>query len=391
MAAMNLPKITSAFLNVTDDCNLRCRYCFVDKHKNYVNLKTAQDAVDFLAANAEETSTSPSLNFFGGEPMLMWDTIIVPLVLYAKERHPSFTFSITTNGTLLNKTRLRFMKEHNIGLLLSMDGSEMTQNEHRPFADDSGSFDVIAKNIPPILELFPDTMFRATITPGSCDRLYEDMMFAEKSGFRNIFVIPNSLENWSTDAIGTLREQMHLYADHYIHQMEEGVLPILFLAMERRFPMILKRNRAIKSDVMLRAKACEKCGLGSNKNAAIGYDGSIYACQEMCTNAGADSPFYIGSIYSGTDNSKREHLCSLFDSKLVQGDRCGTCPLDRICDGGCVTHNYFANGSIHCASNISCSWERILYDTAVYIMTKLGETGNPLFKDRWEVNLHDRR
>lgn len=388
---MELPKITSAFLNVTDDCNLRCKYCFVDKRKNYVNLKTAKDAVDFLAGNAKEAGTSPSLNFFGGEPMLIWDDIIVPLVLYTEKRYHPFTFSITTNGTLLSKSRLQFMKDHNIGLLLSMDGAEQTQNESRPFADGSGSFNAVAKNIPTILECFPDTMFRATITPESCCRLYEDMMFAEGCGFCNIFVIPNSLENWGADDTEMLRRQMRLYADHYIHQMESGVLPILFLAMERRFPMILKRNCAIKSGSMLRSKACEKCGLGSNKNAAIGYDGSLYACQEMCTNAGSDSPFYIGSIYSGVDDSKREHLCSRFDSAPVYGDWCESCPVNRICDGGCITHNYFANGSIHRSSNISCEWERILYENAVYVMTELGKNENPLFKERWEASLRDRR
>lgn len=40
---------------------------------------TALDAAKFLIANAEEVNQTPSINFFGGEPMLMWDSIIVPL------------------------------------------------------------------------------------------------------------------------------------------------------------------------------------------------------------------------------------------------------------------------------------------------------------------------
>ena len=79
---MELPKITSAFLNLTNSCNLTCRYCFVEQKPEFMTLQTAKDAADFLAGNGQA-----SINFFGGEPMLMWDEIIVPLTLYVHEKY----------------------------------------------------------------------------------------------------------------------------------------------------------------------------------------------------------------------------------------------------------------------------------------------------------------
>ena len=37
------------------------------------------DAADFLIRNAEGKQENPSINFFSGEPLLCWDSIIVPL------------------------------------------------------------------------------------------------------------------------------------------------------------------------------------------------------------------------------------------------------------------------------------------------------------------------
>jgi sulfatase maturation enzyme AslB (radical SAM superfamily) len=59
--------------------------------------------------------------------MLMYDSIIVPLIEYTKEKYKnSFQFGITTNVTLLNKERLEFFKNNNVFILLSIDGDKET-------------------------------------------------------------------------------------------------------------------------------------------------------------------------------------------------------------------------------------------------------------------------
>ena len=64
-----------------------------------------------------------SITFFGGEPTLLWDELIEPLVAYSKDKYPGrVKFGITTNGTLLNEKRIDFLKENNIPPLLSIDG-----------------------------------------------------------------------------------------------------------------------------------------------------------------------------------------------------------------------------------------------------------------------------
>ena len=67
----------------------------------------AKQTVDWLLK--ENTSDKPTtISFFGGEPMLCWDSIIKPLSLYIREelQKSDVQLSITTNGILLNEERL---------------------------------------------------------------------------------------------------------------------------------------------------------------------------------------------------------------------------------------------------------------------------------------------
>ena len=101
----NLP-ITDVCLNVTEECNLACKYCFTEHHPNYMTLDVAKDAAKWLYNNAIESSkiqekeVIPTIGFFGGEPTLMWDSIIVPLISWIEEQNWKFNFGITSNSVL---------------------------------------------------------------------------------------------------------------------------------------------------------------------------------------------------------------------------------------------------------------------------------------------------
>ena len=41
------PKVTSACFNLTDACNLQCRYCFVEQHPHFMTLDVAKKVQSF--------------------------------------------------------------------------------------------------------------------------------------------------------------------------------------------------------------------------------------------------------------------------------------------------------------------------------------------------------
>ena len=387
-----MPLISSAFLNVTNACNLACRYCFVRQSPDTMTFQTAKDAADFLIRNGEAAGRKPEITFFGGEPLLGWETVIKPLTAYIREEYGKpFGLSITTNGTLLDREKLRYMRQNDIGLLLSIDGGKRTQDHNRPARNGESSFDLCARNFPEILACFPHVTFRSTVTPDTASALYENILFAEGQGFRNYFVMPNCFEAWPEERRDILLEQLHQYAVHYVEAFRAGYTPIFFGQLERGFRDILARNEAIARGGRRDGsgcQACGKCGLGASIYAGINWNGEITACQEFFSGGDA---FSIGSIYTGVDEEKRRQLSWMFDSAPVyaaDGRDCGQCPLDRICNGGCAANNDMITGDMHAVPAIYCDWARALFQEAVYITQTLGGEENQAFRRRWKRVLH---
>lgn len=382
-----LPLITSAMFVLTHKCNLRCRYCFVHQKPESMIFETALQATKFLIQNAEQEGQIPSINFFGGEPMLMWDHIIVPLTEWIRQQYKKpFHLGITTNGTLLNNERIKFLKDHRIGVLLSIDGGKDTQDYNRPFHSGDGSFDCLKDIIPQVAQNFRSTTFRSTVIPETSSHVFENIMFAKDNGFRNFFIIPNVFEEWNDAQKEILSCELQKYANYYIDSYRNGDTPIEFSTLNDAFKDIKKINEAITNNqyrTMRQCIACGKCGLGANRYASIHPNGNIYACQEMTSNGDTDNIFYIGNIYDGVDDERRIALMKSFDSTQAFGLDCSKCKYNRICSGGCVANNYMINGNLSANPKMFCWWQQQILETAINIMQTLGAEENELFKRKW--------
>lgn len=385
-----LPKISSAMLVLTHACNLECRYCFVHQNPSWMTLETAMQAVQFLIRNARCEGCTPSINFFGGEPMLMWDSIIVPVCKWIRNEYKEpFGISITTNGTMLNEERMDFLKQYGVGLLLSIDGAKETQDYNRPTHSGASSFDLLKDVLPLICKYRPGTTFRMTTIPETCNHIYENIEFAINGGFKSFFIIPNVFQEWSDEAKETLTKEMRKYSDYYINSFRQRIDPIHFSDIDKKFQSIIKINNAIRSDsyrTNANGKSAGKCGLGTNRFASIDPEGNLYACQEMTSNDGDKSIFYIGNIHEGERDDLRYKLMDMYDNSPIVGDDCSTCKFNRVCDGGCVANNYMITGSLSKLPPMYCWWHRMLLEEAIYIMQTLGNEENEMFRDRWVIS-----
>ena len=63
-------------LNLTDNCNLKCKYCFTHQHPRDMTLDIAKKAVLWLWENKDPFKEQIHVTFFGGEPMLKFEEII---------------------------------------------------------------------------------------------------------------------------------------------------------------------------------------------------------------------------------------------------------------------------------------------------------------------------
>lgn len=377
MIVPNLPPITSAFLNVTNACNLACRYCFVEQHPNYMTFDVAKDAADFLAKNCDNVQT-PSITFFGGEPMLCWNAVVHPLIEYIRTKYGlRYSLSMTTNGTLLTKDILEYLYDNNVSVMISIDGDKKTQDYNRPKHNGESSFCDLKDILPVYIKYYPYAPLRSTIIPETASHVFENIIFAESVGYHNYFIVPNVFEDWSESAKKILSSELRKLSFKYIADCKNGKPPMKFSTLEELFQGIVRINNFHKYKKCACVCAKDKCGLGQQKFASIDWKGRMFGCQEMVSCKGTGDIFYIGDIYNGADEEKRVSLGSLFSYEKIDGDRCDKCILQNICDAGCVANNYMVCGDINKVPHVFCWWKRLLLDEAIFIMNALGDKTNP--------------
>lgn len=153
---------------VTDDCNLSCKYCaFGDLYGGYdrrasrrMRFEEARTIIDYLvsiwkqnALSDEEISTT--ISFYGGEPLLNFP-LIKEVVEYVEslDIRRRFNFSMTTNCFLLDKY-LQFLADHEFDILCSLDGDEKS-NAYRIRKDGASSFNRVFANIKLLQNTYPE-------------------------------------------------------------------------------------------------------------------------------------------------------------------------------------------------------------------------------------------
>lgn len=150
----NLINTNQITFEVTDKCNLACIYCgYRDLYTNYDQRKGTNfdinKAIKFLEYCTQLWRSNKNLSshkivdiaFYGGEPLLNMPFIkkIIEYVKNIKDCNRIFTFSMTTNGILLHKY-IDYLVEHNIRLLISLDGdykanmNRLDKHHHSTFA-----------------------------------------------------------------------------------------------------------------------------------------------------------------------------------------------------------------------------------------------------------------
>jgi len=316
-------------LFVTNDCNLKCDYCYVSGLREKINFKI--DDVDHFVNFISRTimlngSDTLTINFFGGEPLLN-KPVIQEVIKQTKILDIQPDFMITTNGTLLNERNVDFMKEHNFIVSLSIDGTPEIHDEHRRFANGNGSWKYIEKNIEYLLDKIPYATARITYGANSVENLGTSIRFARSLGFQQIKAIPDFFDKkWDEKSFSLLEEQ--------------------FKELN-----MLSRNEDLKLSMFnKKLKVQEDCS-GGVTSFSINCDGNIYPCNYVV----GQKEFCIGSInewenynlqYFPTDHSERVecHGCSYFKS----------CTSAR-----CIFVNHRMTGTMCAPNGFFCAYERL--------------------------------
>lgn len=176
-------------LVVTSRCNLSCDYCQVLKENKDMDFETAWRAVS-LFLKREKTSNNRQIKFFGGEPLLNFN-LIEDIVEKVNKTHRNVDFRIATNGVLLNKKVLEFIKSNpNTELFISSRNIGFLSEK---------------KLIQKIVEL-PSVTISVNLFPGGLQESEKQIKKLLEAGFSKFNFLPAYFVHWKPQEVELLRK-----------------------------------------------------------------------------------------------------------------------------------------------------------------------------------------
>jgi len=147
------------------------------------------------------------IHFYGGEPFLKFD-LMKQIIEYSTNQFrrtgKKFLFSVTTNGLLLNKARLKYCVDSNIELTLSIDGIK----EAHEIGRGKRSFFKVER-IFTYLKEYPDFPLRivSVITPENVIYLFRSVQYLVSQGVDELALSVQYDCYWSKPALEILEYQ----------------------------------------------------------------------------------------------------------------------------------------------------------------------------------------
>lgn len=346
-------ELTSFVLFITEKCNLRCDYCFVSKRRRHMSTETIDASVDFIFNASSSPSRKISICFFGGEPLMVPKTIEY-ICERALERsaqdNREVSFSMTSNGTLINNRNLKLIQKYDIKTKVSIDGIGEAQDRHRKQVNGTGSFDLIVKNIDNLLSL-PGVTIRVTVTPDTVTSLIHSIHWLADKGFKHIFFTPVVEAEWSEISLAALYDCYRALLAYQIEKKGEV----------RIKNVIRDHDRLLRGDTRTYG-----CG-AAVRMAAIDTEGFLYPCQRFVGYFRNSGKCRIGDVYNGIHHEKRNYYiennridthtdCGIglyLQNTSVSDRKCQNCRLFPVCHSSCIAINEFMTGNPNVPSPIN--------------------------------------
>lgn len=330
-----LDKISMFTIEVTQQCNLRCKYCcysgdYHDRREHNSNRLSTIDiynCVDFIGDNIDKDSSQITICFYGGEALLAKDTINT-IIQELKTKFPliNFVFSISSNGVLLNKSNIDWIiNTPNLQIVITIDGDKLMHDKNRLMIDGSGSYDKIMHNLKLFYDNYPDLYYEKvhfiSTVKGISDLINLNTFWMNHKLLRHNRPrhISSIIPNFSKGE--TIKSDEKSFVEFYeaaIKSYYNGEENILTDELNRFINIIKHRHLSIASPNQNFITCVHQ-----PYSTFITSDGRIYVCERMI----ADN--YIGTLSEGIELNKCRELNMRFTAR--KNSHCSSCWAKRLC------------------------------------------------------------
>ncbi len=334
-----------AWLHVTNACNLRCTYCYVDKTDQAMPAETAYAAVDaVLSAARRHGYRRVLLKYAGGEASLNLPLVEAMHQYAQKEAEGSgvaLRGVVLSNGVGLTNHKLGRIQALGLRLMISLDGPQAFHDAQRPTIHGQPTYAAVIGSIERARALGLELTVSVTITGASVAGLPNVVGWLLEREVH--FTLNFYRENDCSSNFGTLKldEQRLIAGMRAAYRVIEANLP--------RYSLLgCLIDRANLSGAHSRT-----CAVGENY-LVIDHTGQVAKCQmeiaQPVTNVWADDP--LGTI--------RLTPTGVQNLPVEQKAGCRDCEWRYWCAGGCPIATFRATGRYDLRSP-NCAIYQALY------------------------------
>ncbi|HKX33171.1 MAG TPA: radical SAM protein [Blastocatellia bacterium] len=322
------PQTLTAWLHVTNACNLDCPYCYVRKTSARMTEEIAELALKRLLAEvAKQGFKQLKIKYAGGEASLHYK-----LVQHLHNRATELTAQqgielqevLLTNGVSISAELADWLAASQVKMMVSLDGIGEKNDVQRPFRDGRPSFSRIEKTIDQVLlprGIRPD--ISVTITTLNADGIADVMrwILARELPFSLNFYRENLQSRSRTEL--QLEEQAIIEGMRAAYKVIEEVMP----------------TRPFFNGLLDRVQGqahTHTCGVGSGY-VVISHEGKLAQCQMHLDHARVnieDTESLLPIVASGP----------IKNISVEEKEGCRDCSFKYLCTGGCPIETFRATG-----------------------------------------------
>lgn len=296
-------------INPTLNCNFRCWYYYEnhnDKRPMSSDiLTTCRKAIAKIFMDYD----SISIMFFGGEPLLEYKSIVLPVMEFCKQqsetRGKPYIISFTTNGFLLSDQIIADFKHFSIGhFQITLDGGREFHNKTR-VSNKADSFKTITENIKKLANNGLEVIVRLNVTAKNITSCLE---------------IPSYLSDISDDAKKRVKFTVQQVWQDKAKDISTKTFELYKQIAENGF----------KVSEMINDRLNNPCYGDKENSAVINFDGKVY----KCTAINFEEFIPDGEIKEDGSISMDSYM--LDNRKKLWETKCKDCRILPMCCGGCA-------------------------------------------------------
>lgn len=382
-------------LNVTEDCNFRCKYCYLSEEyeftrnrtTNRMSFETAKKAMDMYFAYLQKLrkiipNKKAGITIYGGEPLLEID-LLRKIVAYCRENEPvPIVLNMTTNGYLMTDEIMAFIVENNIHLAISLDGSKKNHDRNRVLTGECGSHKRIMRNITRFQEKYPNYTDIGIISVYDIKTdLIENVQFFEENRLPRIFFInevsatnTNYYDRFTDKDVSNFHETYNQLLRQYIKakQNDEEMSDYLQMLFEAPISLTVMRLRHLdhKSALLPYTNTCVP-----GMKLSVRTDGKLDICERI------NSTFPIGDLECGLDLDAISRIIQKYNENVTA--ECEACDAKKNCPL-CFAYTN-GNGNFGIPTGFCENWRKLQKEKLAVVYTILEK--NPTAFDQLHNNL----